>query len=133
METPSNRMKMIERSDIVGGFMLMLRNFLDQSVNVAIGQSSWILVCVQRLLSKNYYYRKDLLKARRNVMMQLTTFLGWPLSDCPHCFDGWTESSNDPLEGLEEEDLAMLVENMKYLEMAWPPPGEEGIDEQQCG
>ena len=133
VETPPNRMKMIEHSDIVGGFMLMLRNFLDQSVNTAIGRSSWILVCVQRLLSKNYYYRKDLLKARRNVMMQLTTFLGWPLSDCPHCFDGWTESSNDPLEGLEEEDLAMLVENMKYLEMAWPPPGEEGIDEQQCG
>jgi hypothetical protein len=47
--------------------------------------------------------------------------------------DGWTESSNDPLEGLEEEDLAVLVENMKYLEMAWPLPGEEGIDEQQCG
>ena len=65
--------------------------------------------------------------------MHRTTFLGWPLSDCPNCFDVWTESSNDPLEGLEEEDLAMLVENMKYLEMAWPPPGEEGVDEQQCG
>jgi uncharacterized protein YsxB (DUF464 family)/tetrahydromethanopterin S-methyltransferase subunit F len=133
VETPPNRMKMIEYSDIVGGFILMLRNFLDQSVNTAIGRSSWSLVCIQRLLAKNYYYSKDLLKARRNVMMQLTTFLGWPLSDCPHCFDGWTKSSNDPLEGLEEEDVAMLVENMKYLDMSWPPPGEEGIDEQQCG
>jgi len=121
-------------SNIIRGFMLMLRRFLDTHLfDLVSGRRLWSLVCVERIMSKNYETEHDVRVARKHVMSYLTEFMGWPNGDCPQCFDDWRESTKDPAEVLGEENVAALGEHRKYLEGIWPPPGEEGIAEQQCG
>lgn len=121
-------------SNIIRGFMLMLRRFLDTHLfDLVTGNRLWSLVCVERIMGKNYETEHDKKVARKHVMAYLTTFLGWPDGDCPQCFDSWRESTKDPEEVLGPENLEVLRDHMKYLEGVWPPPGEQGIAEQQCG
>ena len=124
----------VTHSNIIRGFMLMLRRFLDTHLyDLVTGRRLWSLVCVERIMAKNYDTEHDSLVARRHVLSYLAEFLDWPDGDCPQCFDGWRESTKDPLVTLGEENVQTLVEHMQYLEGVWPPPGEEGILEQQCG
>lgn len=121
-------------SNIIRGFMLMLRRFLDTHLfDLVSGRRLWSLVCVERIMAKNYENEHDVKVARRHVMSYLSTFLDWPDGDCPQCFDDWRESSKDPLTVLGPEIVEVLAEHMQYLDGVWPPPGEEGIGEQQCG
>lgn len=121
-------------SNIIRGFMLMLRRFLDTHLfDLVTGSRLWRLVCVERIMAKNYDSEHDVKAARKRVLGSMTEFLGWPNGDCPHCFDDWRESTKDPLAVLGEESVPMLREHMTWLEGVWPPPGEEGVAEQQCG
>ena len=124
----------LTHSNIIRGFMLMLRRFLDTHLyDLVSGRKLWCLVCVERIMAKNYETKRDVIVARRHVLSYLTAFLDWPSGDCSHCFDNWRESTKDPLVVLGEENVAPLMEHMKELEGVWPPPGELGIAEQQCG
>lgn len=121
-------------SNIIRGFMLMLRRFLDTHLfDLVSGTKLWSLVCVQSIMAKNYENDHDVKVARRHVLGYLTSFLGWPDGDCPQCFDNWRESTKDPRDVLGAENVEILEEHMKSLQGVWPPPGEEGIVEQQCG
>ena len=124
----------LPHSNIICGFLLMLRRFLDTHLyDLVSGRKLWCLVCVERIMAKNYETERDVIVSRRHVLSYLTTFLDWPSGDCPTCFDNWRESTKDPLVVLGEENVAPLIEHMKELEGVWPPPGEPGIAEQQCG
>eukprot|EP00571_Detonula_confervacea_P012158 CAMPEP_0172311372 /NCGR_PEP_ID=MMETSP1058-20130122/14634_1 /TAXON_ID=83371 /ORGANISM="Detonula confervacea, Strain CCMP 353" /LENGTH=413 /DNA_ID=CAMNT_0013024531 /DNA_START=14 /DNA_END=1255 /DNA_ORIENTATION=+ len=121
-------------SNIIRGFMLMLRRFLDMHVfDLVTGRRLWSLVCVERIMAKNYDTKEDVVAARGRVLDGLANFLGWPSGECPHCFDDWRESTKDPVDVLGSENVGVLEEHMKWLEGVWPPPGEEGVAEQQCG
>ena len=43
------------------------------------------------------------------------------------------ESTKDPKEVLGTDSVAVLREHMKWMEGVWPPPGDEGAEEQRCG
>ncbi|KAL7532268.1 hypothetical protein ACHAWF_004067 [Thalassiosira exigua] len=121
-------------SNIIRGFMLMLRRFLDTHLfDLVTGTRLWSLVCVESIMAKNYETTHDVKVARKHVMAYLTEFFGWPDGNCPHCFDNWRESTKNPAEVLGSENVAILGNHMKELEGVWPPPGESGIKEQQCG
>ena len=114
--------------------MLMLRRFLDTHLHdLLTGERLWDLVCVERIMAKNYDDPSDVEAARRNVLEGLADFLGWPRGDCHYCFDDWRESAKDPVVTLGEGNVPILREHMKWLEGVWPPPGREGVAEQQCG
>ena len=124
----------IPHSNIIRGFMLMLRRFLDHHLyDLVTGRRLWSLVCVERIMAKNYETLHDVQVARRHVLSYLTEFLGWEDGDCPQCFDDWRESSKDPHDVLGPENVVILQNHMTFLQGVWPPPGEQGIVEQQCG
>lgn len=121
-------------SNIIRGFMLMLRRFLDMHVfDLVTGSRLWSLVCVERIMAKNYDTEEDVVEARGRVLDNLANFLGWPSGDCLHCFDDWRESTKNPVDVLGSENVEVLTEHMKWLEGVWPPPGDAGVAEQQCG
>lgn len=121
-------------SNIIRGFMLVLRRFLDTHLYDRVsGARLWSLVCVQSIMAKNYDSKHDVAVARKHVMAYLAEFLQWPSGDCPECFDSWRESKKDAREVLGEDNVPIMLEHMEYLQGIWPPPGEEGIAEQQCG
>ena len=122
-----------QHSNVLRGFMLLLRRFLDTHLyDLVDGRRLWSLVCVSNIMAKNYDDVNDVTVARNNVLSHLADFFGWPNGDCPHCFDDWYESTKDPLAVLGPDNVAIMKEHMKFLEGVWPPPGEEGIVEQQC-
>lgn len=121
-------------SNIIRGFMLVVRRFLDMHVyDLVTGRKLWNLVCVERIMAKNYENAHDVNVARANVLANLADFLGWPNGECDHCFDTWHESTKDPVKVLGEENVKVMKGHMKWLEGVWPPPGEVGVVEQQCG
>ena len=112
----------------------MLRRFLDTHLfDLVSGSRLWSLVCVESIMAKNYDSPHDVKVARKHVMSYLTEFLSWPSGDCPQCFDDWRESTKDPRDVLGEKNVGIMQEHMESLEGVWPPPGEDGIAEQQCG
>mmetsp|Transcript_2132 Transcript_2132/g.3920 ORF Transcript_2132/g.3920 Transcript_2132/m.3920 type:complete len:385 (+) Transcript_2132:99-1253(+) len=123
-------------SNVIRGFLLILRNFLNvHNVDRMDGRRSWAMVCTERLMAKFYKQEEDVTAARANIISYLATFLGWPVGECPHCFDNWHDSKKDPLKVLGKvgpEALDTLFEHKWTLEEAWPPRGEEGVEEQQC-
>ncbi|KAL7526445.1 hypothetical protein ACHAWF_001771 [Thalassiosira exigua] len=120
-------------SNVIRGFMLILRDFLDKhQIDPLDGSRLWNLVCVDRIMAKHYENQDDVPVARANVLANLANFLGWPNGDCPDCFLRWRESSKDPAKYLGPKNVEILTEHVKLLEGRWPPPGEEGVVEQQC-
>jgi len=121
-------------SNIIRGFMLMLRRFLDTHLfDLVDGTRLWSLVCVEKIMSKHYGSEHEVKAARKRVLSYLTEFLRWPDGDCPQCFDDWKESTKDPREVLGVENVSLMMEHKKFLEGIWPPPGDDGNAEQQCG
>ncbi|KAL7539774.1 hypothetical protein ACHAXR_011628 [Thalassiosira sp. AJA248-18] len=122
-------------SNVIRGFMLMLRRFLDANKFDLVDGTRrlWSLLCVEQIMAKNYEKEEDVTTARNNILNNLATFLGWPNGDCPRCFDDWYESTKDPLKVLGPTYVEILTEHMKLLDGVWPPEGEESVAEQQCG
>jgi len=121
-------------SNVIRGFLLILRRFLDaHPFDLVNGSRLWTLVCVERVMAKHYENAEDVKVARRNILFNLADFLGWPEGECPHCFDTWRDSRKDPLKVLSPHFVDILEDHKKLLDGLWPPPGEEGVVEQQCG
>jgi len=121
-------------SNVIRGFMLILHRFLNaHPVDLLTGSRLWTLVCIEKIMAKNYRNEEDVTVARQNVVSHLSEFLGWPVRECPDCFNMWRESRKDPLKVLGPQNVEMLVDHMKLLEGVWPPTVEEGIAVQQCG
>jgi hypothetical protein len=119
-------------SNVIRGFMLILRRFLDANPRL------WTMVCVERLMS-TYYEQNDVVDedhfslARQNIVSYMAVFLGWPQMECPHCFDSWQESTKDAVKVLGEEKIMTLLDHMKELEGVWPPVVvDEALPEQHC-
>jgi len=120
-------------SNIIRGFMLILRRFLDtHPYDLVSGARLWSLVCVRSIMERNYESKHDLIVARKHVLAYLSKFLDWPNGDCRHCFDKWRESKKDARAVLGEKNVPIMMEHMEHMRGIWPPPGEEGIKEQQC-
>jgi len=140
LETMSSHIKYdknpIIHSNVIRGFLLILRNFLDvHYVDIVDGGRLWSMVCTERLMAKFYKGEEDVTAARANIIADLANFLGWPVDECPQCFDKWHDSKKDPLEVLGKvgpKTVDTLYEHFGTLEGVWPPLGEEGVEEQQC-
>jgi len=127
---------LIGHSNIIRGFLLILRNFLDvHHIDGVDGRRLWSMVCVERIMAKFYEREEDVIAARANIIAYLANFLGWPVGECPYCFDQWHDSTKDPMEmlgALDPKTVDTLFEHLGTLEGVWPPPGESGVEEQQC-
>jgi hypothetical protein len=132
----------LRHSNLIRGFMLILRRFLDEHNLDDMGNQMWIIVCVEMLMSQFYLYESDqgahtdkeaLGLARQNIMAYLAEFLGWSQRECLDCFDSWREGSTNKVETLKDEDIMPLLDQMKEIEMVWPPPMHQNkLQVQQC-
>ena len=119
-------------SNIIHGFLLILRRFLDaHPIDMATGGPIWTLICLEKIMAKNYDHEGDVQVARQNILSHLATFLNWPVKECNDCFDTWYKSRKDPYEKLGK-DLGNVLEHANQLAGVWPPRGDEGVVEQQC-
>ena len=113
----------IVHSNIIRGFMMILRRFLDTHiVDPTSGQRLWLLICVEKHFAKYYNFNEPAVAdARRKMLYEVATFLGWPVKDCPRCFDSWHESTKDYAATLGVENLKVLEEHRMSMEGIWPP------------
>ena len=71
-------------SNVIRGFMLMLRRIFDARPFDLINRKRlWTLLCIDRIMGKNYNNKKEVNVARQNVLANLANFLGWLVRDCP--------------------------------------------------
>ena len=121
----------VPHSNIIHGFLLILSRFLNtHRVDLVTGTPLWTLLCLEQIMAKNYEHVDDVEMARRNMILHLANFLGWPVKECKHCFDMWHESRKDPYVKLGD-DLENVQQHANQLIGVWPPREEELI-EQQC-
>ena len=122
----------IGHSNVLRGFMLLLRRFLDNHMFDVEGSKLWTLVCIERIAAKFYDSQLEVEMARQHVLSNLANFLSWPIEECPTCFDSWKESTKD-YRNVLGEDLELLEDHIKTLEGVWPPVVDNAIAEQsQC-
>jgi len=138
--------EVVGRSNMIRGFMLILRRFLEQLRQEEENNTSGgtrgsrkkkelsTIVCADKIMSKNYESMYETTMARQHVLDYLTEFLGWPSSRCPECYNTWKESKKDPAEVLGEKNLGLMLNDMKELKGMWPPLDVvgSGLPEQQC-
>ena len=113
----------IIHSNIIRGFMIVLRRFLDTHVIDPMSKRPlWHLICVEKHFAK-YYNFNDVAagEARKAMIRDVATFLDWPVKECPHCFDSWHESTKDYEATLGNDNLRVLHDHMKEIEGTWPP------------
>lgn len=117
----------IIHSNIIRGFMIMLRRFLDSHViDPKTGNQLWLLICVEKHFAKFYNYDDSaVLEGRRKMISDVAQFLSWPITECNHCFDSWHESTKDYAVTLGQKNLQILSEHMKSLDGIWPPNGKQ--------
>mmetsp|Transcript_5568 Transcript_5568/g.11744 ORF Transcript_5568/g.11744 Transcript_5568/m.11744 type:complete len:464 (-) Transcript_5568:107-1498(-) len=134
------------RSNMIRGFMLILKRFLDHLRQEEESSNSGgmrggnkkkalsTIVCADKIMSKNYESDYEATMARQHILDYLTKFLGWPSSRCPECYNTWKESKKDPAKVLGEKNLGLMLNDMKELEGMWPPLDVigSGLPEQQC-
>jgi hypothetical protein len=131
----------VEHSVVMSGFITLLSRFLSTHMYSAPSRDGryaplWTIVCTDRLTSKSFRTEEELLEARASVLRYLANFLGWPVSTCPDCFDGWKESTKGrtPRERFGDEATDEVLVHAKMLEAIWPPRRTEDFwPEQQCG
>jgi hypothetical protein len=117
----------VVHSNIIRGFMIILRRFLDaHMIDPKSGEQLWLLICVEKHFAKYYQYNDAMVaEGRRKMLHDVATFLRWPVTECPHCFDSWHESTKDYEATLGRENLQTLGEHMKAMEGIWPPNGKQ--------
>jgi len=123
-----------KHSNVIRGYMLLLRRFLDShSTDEHTGQKLWTLVCVEKLLEKAPDGDEEQTNlARQNILRYLAKFLGWSEAECPDCFNHWAGSSENYLESLGQDGIAILLEHMKKMGGIWPPVVENALEGQKC-
>ena len=132
----------VRHSNLIRGFMLILRRFLDVHDAKKEGKMAWTIVCVERLMSQSYQYESEKgtqidyeawNAARQHIISHLIDFLGWTQKECNDCFDYWKEGSNK-MKAIKEDDLVILLDHMKAIEGVWPPALvlQGGEQEKQC-
>jgi len=68
------------------------------------------------------------------VIHDMAIFLGWPVKDCPDCFNNWHESKKVPEQLLGPGNMNIIYDHMSALEGVWPPKrSDDVLPEQQCG
>ena len=124
----------IQHSNIISGFMIILSRFLNSHIDdLVTGTKLWTLLCMESIYAKNYQSAEEVNEARKRVLLDLVTFLGWPVTECVDCFNSWHESSKIPEKALGLENMKILFEHMAALEGIWPPKRSDDISqEQQC-
>ena len=131
----------VRHSILISGFIMLLSRFLSTHMYSAPSRDGkysplWTIVCTDRLTSKSFTTENELLESRASVLRHLANFLGWPVSTCPDCFDGWRESTKrvSPQERFGDEATDEVLVHAKMLESIWPPRRTEDFwPEQQCG
>ena len=145
LETVASHMdwdeNVIRHSNLIRGFMLILKRFLDAHKADNGGNQFWTIVCVERLMSQFYQFETNQgmqidgdawNAARQNILSYLAEFLGWSNVECIDCFKTWREGSKNKVKTLKDEDLMSLLDHMKEIEGVWPPVIQDGLKEQQC-
>eukprot|EP00804_Cyclotella_cryptica_P009492 CCRYP_006216-RA/>CCRYP_006216-RA protein AED:0.04 eAED:0.04 QI:0/-1/0/1/-1/0/1/0/345 len=117
----------IIHSNIIRGFMIVLRRFLDSHIiDPTTGKQLWLLICVEKHFAKFYNFDESaVLEGRRKMLYDVAQFLDWPIKECTHCFDSWHESTKDYAVTLGRKNLQILSEHMKSLNGIWPPTGKQ--------
>ncbi|KAL3805394.1 hypothetical protein HJC23_009101 [Cyclotella cryptica] len=118
----------IGHSNIIRGFLILLSRFLNaHRMDHSSGEKVWTVVFVEKLSVKYrglWYKRKDrrvAFEARKDMIRNVATFLGWPQLECKYCFNSWVESKTDHTKDFEPELLQKLTEHMESLQGIWPP------------
>ena len=118
----------IPHSNIIQGFLILHRRFLDMHKTDPItGDKVWTVLPVEKLSMKyhglwhNRKDRKQALEARKNMIHNVATFLGWPKTVCKTCFYSWRDSTTDYSQVFDPELLKVLTEHKKSMDAIWPP------------
>jgi hypothetical protein len=118
----------IIHSKIIQGFLIILRNFLENHRNDAIsGEKLWSVVRTERLAVRFYGPRnkreshKSAFEARHQIVHDIATFLGWPQKECQQCFNTWQDSNKDYAQVFSPEEMNVLREHAKNVQSIWPP------------
>jgi hypothetical protein len=115
----------IIHSNVIRGFMIILRRFLDSHpIDPETGKQLWHLICVEKHFAKFYNFSDTAVsEARKNMIHGVAQFLNWPVKECPHCFDSWHESTKD-YEATLGKKLLVLDRHSKSMAGIWPPSDE---------
>jgi hypothetical protein len=115
----------IIHSNVIRGFMIILRRFLDSHpIDPETGKQLWHLICVEKHFAKFYNFSDTAVsEARKNMIHGVAQFLNWPVKECPHCFDSWHESTKD-YEATLGKKLPVLDRHSKSMAGIWPPSDE---------
>jgi len=118
----------IPHSNIIQGFLILHSRFLEKHyTDTFTGKRVWTLVQVEKLSVKyhglwhNRKDRRQALDARKDMIRDVATFLGWPETRCKSCFSSWRDSTTDYSQVFDTEILEILTEHEKSLSGVWPP------------
>lgn len=118
----------IPHSNIIQGFLILHSRFLDtHKIDPISGDRVWTVVRVEKLsvkyhgLWRNRKDRRQALEARKDMIRQVATFLGWKKVECKSCFDSWRDSTTDYSQVFEPKLLKVLTEHKESLNGIWPP------------
>ena len=77
-------------SNVLRGFMLLLRQFLDRHSIDKAGKPVWTMVCIEKMKAKYYNGdKKQTNDARALILQYLAEYLEWPKHFCLDCFNSW--------------------------------------------
>lgn len=118
----------ITHSNIIRGFLIILSRFLNaHRYDKLNGEKVWSIFFMEEL-SVNFYGPrsnrenwKRALEARQDMLREMSLFLGWPQSECKHCFVTWRDSLKDHEKSFSPKELNILRQHMQSLEGIWPP------------
>ncbi|KAL7504226.1 hypothetical protein ACHAXN_001919 [Cyclotella atomus] len=124
----------IPHSNIIQGFLILHKRFLDvHKTDPITGDNVWTVIHVEKLSTKyhglwhNRKERKQALEARKDMIRNVATFLGWPKVTCKQCFESWRDSTTDYSQVFEPELLKILTEHKESLSGIWPPDEAQTI------
>ena len=117
----------IAHSRVLQGFLLILKRFLESHRHDVSGERLWSVFHVERLSARFYgpinnrMNHKSAFDARRQLIRDMAIFLGWPQTECEHCFNTWKDSTKDYEKMFPADELQELQRHAADVQTIWPP------------
>lgn len=115
-------------SNVIQGFLLILSRFLDSHRRDAItGERIWSVFRTERLAVRFYgppdkrENHASAFAARREITRDMADLLGWPQTECQHCFVTWEDSKKDYNAMFTAHEIGVLEQHAADVKAIWPP------------